>query len=205
MERKHIITISGRPGSGKSTTSNEVAKMLGYQRFSGGGLMRDIAEKRGVTLEELNRFAETDQTIDEELDEALRKLGNSNNIVIDSRLGYHWIPDSFKVYLYLDLEVAAARIFKNMTEVRIKSGEAADSVIEVMENLQRRIASEKKRYQELYHINPYDHTHYDLVINTARNNPWSVALKVRDTYLEWLDSDNWVSRHDELPPNFSMR
>src|SRR2546422_795855 len=34
-QKKHIITIAGRPGSGKSTTSKTIAEELGYEHFSG--------------------------------------------------------------------------------------------------------------------------------------------------------------------------
>jgi len=34
--KKHIITITGLPGSGKSSTADEVARTLNYTRFSGG-------------------------------------------------------------------------------------------------------------------------------------------------------------------------
>ena len=62
--------------------------------------MREIARKRKSTLLEISRMAESDQTIDEELDDMQRELGKyEDHFVLDSRLGYHFIPKSFKVNL----------------------------------------------------------------------------------------------------------
>ena len=204
-ERKHIITISGKPGSGKSTTAVEVAKLLGFAHFSSGDFMRAIARKRNVTLVELNVLAETDTSIDAEVDEALQALNERENIVIDSRLAFHWIPDSFKVYLDLEVDIAAARIFKDMDQKRIDSGEEAGTPSEVAEMINKRLNSERKRYEKLYGINPYHTAHFDLVINTERNNPATVALKVYDTYNDWLKTYDWAQVNDSVPIRFSTR
>lgn len=203
MEKKHIITIAGRPGSGKSTTANEVAKLLDYTRFSSGDLMRDIARKRGISIHELNVIAETDKTIDHEIDGALKRLNELERIVIDSRLAFHWIPNSFKVYLDLDLDIAATRIFRDMNKKRIDSGEGFDSPFDVADSIRGRLISEKKRYMKLYGIDPYHPSHFDLIIDTARNDQSVVALKVYDLYKQWLASDGWKPMHESVPINYS--
>ena len=48
------------------------------------------------------------------IDEVLREFREHKDIVIDSRLGFYWIPESFKVYLDLDIDVATARIYKDI-------------------------------------------------------------------------------------------
>ncbi len=204
MEKKHIITIAGRPGSGKSTTANEVAKLLGYTRFSSGDLMRDIAKKRGLSIRELNTVAETDKTIDHEIDNSLKRLNELERIVIDSRLAFHWIPNSFKVYLDLDLDIAATRIFRDMNKKRVDSGEEFDSPFDVADSIRGRLISEKKRYMKLYGIDPYHPSHFDLIIDTARNDQSVVALKVYDLYKQWLASDGWKPIHESVPINYSM-
>lgn len=203
MEKKHIITIAGRPGSGKSTTANEVAKLLDYTRFSSGDLMRDIARKRGISIHELNIVAETDKTIDHEIDGALKRLNELERIVIDSRLAFHWIPNSFKVYLDLDLDIAATRIFRDMNKKRVDSGEEFDSPFDVADSIRGRLISEKKRYMKLYGIDPYHPSHFDLIIDTARNDQSVVALKVYDLYKQWLASDGWKPMHESVPINYS--
>ena len=115
MERRHIITISGKPGSGKSSTSDKVAELLNYSRHSSGEMVRKVISEKDMTLAEYNERAHTDHTLDTAVDEMLRSLRDKNDIVVDSRLGFYWMPESFKVYLDLDTEVATVRIYKDAT------------------------------------------------------------------------------------------
>src|SRR3989338_5419204 len=115
--KKHLITLTGLPGAGKSSTADVVAEMLGYRRFSSGDFMRAIAKKHDVSLDEINRMAERDTTYDYEVDEMVRETGKKNDIVIDSRLAFHWIPDSFKVFLKVDPHAAAERTYVHIREV----------------------------------------------------------------------------------------
>ena len=106
MLKKEIIAITGTLGSGKSSTANLVAEKLGFQRFSSGDFMRKVALNRKISLNEFGRIAEIDESIDKSIDEEVRKVGEMEKIVIDSRLAFHWIPASFKVYLDLPPEIA---------------------------------------------------------------------------------------------------
>src|SRR3989344_7634663 len=101
--KKHIVTIAGSLGSGKSSTAKGVAKVLGFEHFSSGDLYRKMAVDRGISIEEINFLAEKQTEIDHEVDNLLVKLGQEKeNLVIDSHTAFHWIPDSFKVFLDLD-------------------------------------------------------------------------------------------------------
>ena len=193
MQKKHIITISGRPGSGKSSTAEQLSKLLGYERFYSGGVVREIAKRRNLSLGELNKSAEEDETIDKEIDEEIKKFAHKDQYIVDARLGFHWIPESFKVFLYLDMDVAAARIFHDI-DSRIKSAEYAIDIGEVEDGIRERMDSERKRYEKLYGINPYHPSHFDLVIDTAQNNPMSVALKIFDEYKLWLRTEKWKQK-----------
>lgn len=96
----HLITISGTLGSGKSTVAKLLAERLGYAYYSTGMAQRKIAEQRGLTTLELNAAAERDKTIDAQIDGVFEKLVQENkNYVVDSRLGFFFIPTSFKVML----------------------------------------------------------------------------------------------------------
>ena len=63
-----IITISGKAGSGKSTIAKELAKKLKLKHYSIGDLMRQIAKEKNISLIELSKLAEKDNSIDKELD-----------------------------------------------------------------------------------------------------------------------------------------
>ncbi len=207
FQKKHIITLSGKPGSGKSSTADRIAEMLGYTRYSAGESVRDVVHKQKITLEEFNRRAELNAEMDYQIDEELRKLREHTDIVIDSRLGFYWIPESFKVYLDLDNDVAIARIFKdaNLNAFRSKSGEGNDSMSDVMDQVEERMRNERARFKKLYGINPYSIEHFDLVIDTARHSPQTVALTIFDTYKKWLNSSSWKQVISRVPLGFSFK
>lgn len=187
MEKKHIITIAGKPGSGKSTTSKLVAKELGYKHFSSGALFRSIAKERGIDVVAINLLAETEKEIDYLVDQRLRDIGNEDNeVVIDSRMAWHWMPQSFKVYLDLDVVVAAERIIKNSDPERMQAENIPNSIPEYAGELQKRLDSEAKRYMDLYQVNPYDTHHYDLVVDTQTHNIEQAVNKVLTEYKTWL-------------------
>lgn len=207
MERKHIITISGKPGSGKSSTADKVAELLSYTRYSAGDLVRKILKQQHITLEEFNERATDDHAMDREIDEQLRKLRDEKNVVIDSRLGFYWIPESFKVYLDLDDDVAAARIFKDTVANSSRSMEVGEgqSIGDVNALVQRRLENEKRRFMSMYGANPYDTKNFDLIINTSRHSPQTVALTVFDTYQKWLKSETWTQIVSEVPVGYSFK
>lgn len=206
MERKHIITLSGKPGSGKSSTADKVAEMLSYTRYSAGDLVRSFIRRKHMTLDEFNHQAEKNHQSDYDIDEELRRLRNEKDIVIDSRLGFYWIPESFKVYLDLDLEVASARIFKDSVnnELREYGGENNYSIQETKRLVVERMENEKRRFKTLYGVNPYSNANFDLVINTSRHSPQTVALTVFDTYKKWLLSEEWTQVVSEVPIGYSF-
>ncbi len=206
MERKHIITLSGKPGSGKSSTADKVAEMLSYTRYSSGDMVRSLIRRQGITLAEFNRRAASDHAMDHEIDEELRRLRDERDVVIDSRLGFYWIPESFKVYLDLDIEVATARIFKDAVSNVGRANEttASATIGDVQKQVQARLNTEVRRFRSMYGINPYDTKHYDLVINTSRHSPQTVALTVFDEYKRWLKTDEWKPVFSAVPMGYSF-
>lgn len=189
MQKKHIITIAGKPGSGKSTTAKLVATMLGYDHFSSGDLFRAIASEQQQDVFSANVAAEKDSSIDLKVDQRLREIGEQeDNKVVDSRTAWHWMPQSFKVYLALDFEVAAHRILGAMDKERLKVENIHDDPKQYATMLEARLASENRRYDTLYGIDPSDESNYDLVIDTAINTPDQVAKLVVDAYLKWQAS-----------------
>lgn len=207
MERKHIITLSGKPGSGKSSTADRIAEMLGYTRYSSGDYVRRIIHKQKITLQEFNKRAEAHPELDHDIDEHLRKLREQDDLVIDARLGFYWIPESFKVYLDLDPDVAVARIFKdaNLNTLRSDSGEGGPSMEFVMDQVEERMRSERMRFKKLYGVNPFSVEHFDLVIDTARHSPQTVAMTIFDMYKKWLASSRWKQVVSRVPFGFSFK
>ena len=106
-----LITITGQLGSGKSTVAKMLATRLGWLYYSTGMAQRVIAQNRGITTIELNQLAITDPSIDAEIDAVFKNppWGNKS-CVVDSRLAFHFLPQSLKVCLQVDTMVAAERV-----------------------------------------------------------------------------------------------
>ena len=186
--KKEIITICGGLGSGKSSTAKKVAEVLGFKHFSSGDFFRQVGLELCLSVTETNIRAETDPKIDEMTDQKLRDMRNADKVVIDSRTAYHWIPESFKVYLDLSPLIAKERILNSMKNDALrKESEQATTSKEVLEKMTARFESEQKRYWDLYKINNTDMSQFDLVIDTNKNNLEEVVNIVVEGYKNWQE------------------
>lgn len=169
------ITISGALGSGKSTVAKLVASKLKLKHYSTGDFMREMAARRGITLLELGKLAEKDPSVDKELDQRQIQLGKEeDNFIIDARLGWHFIPNSIKIFLDVADEEAARRIFAEK-----RSDEKYNLTLKAtLENIKKRKNSEMKRYLDYYGVDYSDKKNYDLVIDTTKINAENVAEKI---------------------------
>lgn len=188
--KKQIITIAGRPGSGKSTTAKLVAAKLGFEHFSSGDLFRQLGAERGVDVLKANRAGEITKELDILVDGRLREIGaKESKKVIDSRTAWHWIPDSFKVFLDLDVDVAAHRILANMSEERKASEHIDDDPAKYARLLRTRLDTETHRYKKLYNIDPYDLDNYDLIIDTSASDVAAVVERVVESFQRWTNQE----------------
>lgn len=179
-----IITISGRPGSGKSAVATRVAEALGLRHVSAGDFMREMAAERGMSILELSRSAEKREEIDREIDARTVRLGSeSDDFVMDARLGWHFLPQSLKVFLEVRPLVAAERVFgaQRGSERENVDLEATRRAIET------RTASEVKRYRDYYGIDYGDHSQYDLVVDTSEMPIAEVVQQIVD-YVRRVES-----------------
>lgn len=189
--KKQIIALNGGPGSGKSSTADMVAKRLGFQRFSAGDFTRKIALDMGMSLNELSKKEEEDKSIDKRVDDEVRKVGDMSKIVIDSRMAFHFIPESFKVHLDLPPEIAKERILNNLENNALRQqSESSATSEEIYEKIVTRLESEKKRYRDWYGVDHTDKSQYDLVIDTNKNNLEQVVDIIVSEYKKWIEKTN---------------
>mgnify|MGYP002153786466 CR=1 FL=1 len=151
-----IITVGGYPGSGKTTLSRKVCNAFGLTHVHAGEIFREMAARRGVSLEEFSRQAEEDETIDSEVDRRQKELARENTVV-DGRITAYLVDADLKIWLSAPLEVRVKRIAAREDISYRKS----------FEDVTRREASEKKRYKKYYSIDTDDLSVYDLVINSG--------------------------------------
>ena len=169
-----FVTISGTAASGKSTVGKLLAARLGYRYVSMGSLSREMAAKQGISLEELNRRSEADPHRDEEIDSYQRRLGEiEDDMVVDGRMSFHFIPHSIKVYIDCALDERARRIFAAQRE-----DEHFTDIEQAKEKLVERQHSDTKRYLTYYGLDCFDYSHYDLVVQSHDKTPEQIVDEI---------------------------
>jgi cytidylate kinase len=167
-----LITISGLPGSGKTTVARLVARALGLEHVYAGDIFRRQAEAHGLSLEEYARRAETDHSIDRALDDQMRQRARAGNAVLEGRLA---------AFMAEQADVHALRVFLDATETvraaRIVGREGGDTH-ERLREIQNREASDARRYREIYGVDYHDPQRYDLVLATDGRAPDEVAAEI---------------------------
>ncbi|PKM87237.1 hypothetical protein CVU83_03240, partial [Candidatus Falkowbacteria bacterium HGW-Falkowbacteria-2] len=153
-----IISVSGAPGSGKSTFARRLADALGWPRYYIGGIRREKAAERGLSLAEYNKLGETDPATDREVDDFQRELGlKEDNFVIEGRTSWFFIPHSLKIYLDVSEEEGARRIFSDLQHNSQRNEDDGLNTVEaVKESTKRRLESDNLRYKQYYGIDAYN-------------------------------------------------
>ena len=183
-----LLTVSGPPGSGKSTTAAGLAERLDLEHVSGGDIFRGLAEERGHTPLEFNRLAEEDDSIDRDLDRRLTEIAATRDgLVLESRLA-GWLAGDhadFRFWLDAPVEVRGARIADR---------EGKDPAVATRETRDRE-ESEAKRYRDYYGIDIDDLGIYDVTLNTAR---WE-AETVTDLLVRAVEARTETSDEGQTP------
>ena len=181
------ISLAGDLGSGKSTVSDILIRELGAEYYSTGAIVRSVAEKRGMTVVELNKYMETHPEIDHEIDDGLKALSSvDKQLIIDSRMAWYFTEGTFKVYLSCDIETSAARIM-----AANRQGEHAASFEETVNQTRARRESEKKRYMEQYGVDIKDLANYSLIVDTTTATPDEVAECIITAFRRWQEDKSY--------------
>ena len=179
------ITITGDLGSGKSTVAKALCKMLNFKYFSTGVIQRQIGKENGMNTLELNYFSENNLDIDKYIDDFVIKLNDEDeSFAIDSRMAWHFIRNSFKIYLTVNPIVAAKRV---MADCHRDSEQVMEDVYEKSLNLLERRAAEDKRFKAIYGVDCGDLNNYDLVIDTTNVSVEEISKKIVELFTVFLN------------------
>ena len=165
------ITIFGNPGTGTSTVGKLLALKLGYEFKSSGNMFRAMAEENGMTLYELDVAAQSDPQYDIELDKRVAEYGKTHdNFIFESRLAWHFIPDSVKISLVADEEEAVRRVAQR-DEISLE---------EAKKNNELRMATYLERYPKYYPELTYPpmDSEFDLIIDVTSILPEEIIEKI---------------------------
>ncbi len=188
-----IITISGTLGAGKSTIAKKIAKELNYKRYYIGQIRRDMAKKKGMTLEEYNVYGETHPETDIEVDEYQKKIGKTeDNFVIEGRTSWFLIPNSIKIYIKVDEKEGARRIFEDLQKQNNIRNEANNlrTIEDVLENNRKRMKSDDLRYKKYYNKNCFDEKNFDLIIDSTHLTVDNVFEQIMNFIKKRADKNN---------------
>jgi predicted cytidylate kinase len=163
------ITISGTPGSGKSTVGKLLEKELGIKYVYSGKIFRETAKKYNMSLEEFGIYCEKNKEIDQELDRRQLEILKKGNVILEGRLA-GWIAyqnniPALKIMLKANIDTRAKRVVKR------EEGDINNRKKEILD----RERSESNRYKKYYNIDLKDHSIYDLVINSEEKTPEEIV------------------------------
>lgn len=166
-----IVTVSGLPGSGTTTASRLLAQRTGWEYVNAGAIFRAMAAEAGLSLAGLGKRAETDGTIDRELDARIVELARQarSGAILEGRLTgwmahFHDLT-ALKVWLDADRDTRASRV----------SSRDGQSPAEALADMEERERSEHDRYAAFHGIDIADLTIYDLTLDSVHHSPEQIA------------------------------
>jgi len=159
------ITISGLPGTGKTTVAKLLEQRLGLRYVYSGEIFRRLAEQHQMSLEEFGKYCESHRNVDEELDRHQLGILKEGNVILEGRLSgwlafQNHIP-AVKVLLQADIQIRASRIVKR------EQGDIEKRKKEIL----KREKSEATRYKKYYGIDVSDTSIYDVIIDAGDKTP----------------------------------
>jgi CMP/dCMP kinase len=187
------ITITGNLGSGKSTICRLLNEKYHYEVYSTGKVQRELASQMNMTTLELNQLMCSDKKYDNMIDDATARISSENkdkDLIFDSRLAWHFVEHSFKVFVSVSLEVAAERVMNDQRgEV-----EKYSSVEEAKKLLAERAATEKVRYKDIYNLNYMDFSNYNLIVDSTYCTPDKIVEIILKEAREYYKNNKETSK-----------
>ena len=184
--KKNIISLGGELASGKGAVSKVLMEKLNFGIYRNGDYFRKLAKEHNMDVTTFNKYVENHPEIDQNIEKSAAQYAvNHDNFIIDARLGWYAVPESFKVYLTVDINVAAQRAFNDPNR---KETEKFTSVEQQKQDMILRYNLENERYFSLYGVRKEDKSNYDLVVDTTKLTPEEVADKIIKEFENWKNN-----------------
>jgi cytidylate kinase len=177
-----LITITGNLGSGKSTLCNILSKRYQFEIYSTGLIHRNLAQKMGLDTIALNQLMKKEQHYDRMIDDEVIKISKAKKnarIIFDSRLAWHFVEQSFKIFATIDPYIAAKRVLASPRYAEEKYLNTEDA----MTKLQIRAKLESERFKTIYNINYLDYKNYNIILDTTWLDPETLSSLIYDEYI----------------------
>ena len=167
------ITLTGNLGSGKSTISRIMSEKYGYEIYSTGKVIREFAAEKGISVLEMNQLMQKDNSYDHLIDDRTRQISleRKDDLFFDSRLAWHFAVNTFKVFLSVNIDEAARRVFNDDRGDTEKYKSQEDAKAQLIE----RAHTEDKRYKDIYGIDYFKISNYNLILDSTFSKPELLA------------------------------
>ena len=179
-----IITVTGKPCSGKSAVVDYISEKYGFEKIDCGKMFREVATSRGLDILELNRAKDT--SIDKMVDDQIKEIGKTrmdDNIVFGSRTAWMFLPRAFNVFIDVNPDEQANRLLGSK-----RDDEIVDiSPEQAKKDLKERWDLENERYNAIYGRDNTDPSKFDLVVNNSHLTIEQTAEKIYNGYLKFVE------------------
>lgn len=173
-----------------------LAKRFGWEFISTGMMFRSIGQVSNLDALQTNLAAETNTSIDAKVDNFIvERAALDIPFVMDSRMAWHFVPQSLKVYLLASVETAANRVLLDPT----RETEVYSNRQEAVLKLEQRRRSEVDRYRRLYGVDIDDMENYDLVIVTDGALPEEIADLIVARLEGEIGQKFWIKSRQLVP------
>ena len=183
-----IVTIGGHVGTGKTTLAARLAETLGFEELYMGGIMRQLAAERGMTIENFYADLKNDPKLEQSVDERQAKLmREKDDLVIQGRVAWFFAKGSpftvFNIFLAVDAATGTKRTAQRPENRGRPLGEISKANAE-------RTRNEVERYRSLYGIENFlDPGHYDFVLDTSHLTEDQVLETIVAKLKQRIESD----------------
>ena len=172
--KKHVVVISGPPGSGNTTVAKKLAKKLRMKFFSVGLYYKKISDKKNQSEAAFDLWKTkygSSEKLHNHMDKMQIELAKKGNIVIESKIGIHFLKkfSKFKIWLDIPLKTRAERAAK-----RDKM-----EINDALKKISEREDIERHEWKRMYNFDYFDQKYEaDLVLDSSNLTPTQTVNKI---------------------------